>query len=398
MARPAAAGSRAAAGRPCPARRGTTTWGHAGSASATAVQVAQVQAARPGRRRRRPRSARTPRHQRQAERDGAGELPLDRAPAAPGGLEERPPAAEGVVVEVGGDGRSGSTRRRSTTRRAAVGHATPRTPTTPWAIMPSAGVRRGSVGMAGAPGSVNDERRGRRWVGDAAGSRLPSQRPPVTEPSSDVPLFCSSAPPAAPAAPNRWPPPLPPGPVRSFYSWLSDATESANLADRALTERSSWLLGPPGWCCPLLLVRPVADGSLDGRSSRGAVGRARRSVAGLGRRARGAPRAVDVGLTAVRLIAPPAPLAAVAAAHGAARGRRRWPWPGRSPPPSSAFTAEVGQAFVQRSAYGDERPVPPALPGRAPARPVPLAWAACRRPRSPARCCWPPASGCPAPR
>jgi hypothetical protein len=83
-----------------------------------------------------------------------------------------------------------------------------------------------------------------------------------------------------------------------------------------------------------------------------------------------------VSLTVIRMIAPAAPVAAVASLLGGARAV-----PGglslahSLAAVATVFSADVGQRFVQGSAYGDEARFPLRPPGLYVAGPVPTAWA-----------------------
>ena len=147
----------------------STICGESGSAVATAWAQATSGPARPAPRRR-TRCRRRRRHgSATPERHRADELPLDRAPVA---LGRRPPRGtsacpEPVVVEVGDDRCHGSRRRTSTAMLPYWPSVTPSMPSRAWAIIPSAGERRGNVGIAGQVVLAQRERG--RVVGVAVG-------------------------------------------------------------------------------------------------------------------------------------------------------------------------------------------------------------------------------------
>lgn len=132
--------------------------------------------------------------------------------------------------------------------------------------------------------------------------------------------------------------------------------------------RAAWLVLP-------LLVGPALGQALDGRASavRWVV------LAGLWAAWAGGLVAVLVpasaSLTAVRVLAPLGVVAAVGSAlAGAEAPASALAVAGSLAVTLLAFSAEIGIAFVQRSAYGEERRFPLRLPAALLVGPVPLSW------------------------
>lgn len=138
-----------------------------------------------------------------------------------------------------------------------------------------------------------------------------------------------------------------------------------------------WLVRLP-WLVLPFTVGPVLADALDPRSTavRTTASLALWAVWGMVLLATLVPR--DLGLTVLRVLAPTAPLAAVAATFEAGTGRL----PAALAVSTSlaaaaiAFLPEVGWLFVNGSAYGDERRHLLRAPGALLIGPLPLAWVA----------------------
>ena len=147
------------------------------------------------------------------------------------------------------------------------------------------------------------------------------------------------------------------------------ATPDRRVTATVWAVRLGWLLLPA-------LVGPALTDALDGRSDP-----VRWVATGIGWAAwLGGLVALlvpsTVALTAVRLLAPAAPAAAAAAAlAGASAGRVGLGLAAGTVVAGLAFLPEVGQHFVQGSAYGDETRFPLRSPGALLLGPVPLFWA-----------------------
>ena len=149
-----------------------------------------------------------------------------------------------------------------------------------------------------------------------------------------------------------------------------------------------WLLRGT-WVLVAVIGLAAFGGALDGRSDAVQVVAAALLWAGWGAGFVATLVPAPASLTAIRLLAPAAPLAAIAAAAtgaGAVAGTLAVAVGLLAA--LAAFTAEVGLAFVQAAAYGDEvrltlRPPGPLLFG-----PLEVAWAVLASGPGSGRCSW----------
>ena len=139
-----------------------------------------------------------------------------------------------------------------------------------------------------------------------------------------------------------------------------------------------WLLRA-GWLALAGAVGPVLDGALDGRSSPVALVGAVGAWAAWGGILVALLVPATTSLTAVRIVAPAVPLAAVVALVAGDGAGAAWQdalgVAGALAVALLAFAPGIGQAFAQGSAYGHETRFPLRAPGPLLLGPLPLLWA-----------------------
>ncbi len=265
----------------------------------------------------------------------------------------------------------------------------PAIPTTAWAIIPSAGDRRGREGIAGRSGvtvSTNSAAaRASRW------GRLPT---PVAIPDgSSTFIGCSSLPNllVRHTLPGRWRPQCDPRSRR-----LASRSRAGQVwwGDRARAEQVVTWLARTIWLLLPLAIGPAVAGAIDGRS--GLVRAVTMALlwAGWGAVLVALLLPTSSTLTVVRATVPLATVVAVVAwCAGSESGRERcWRSPGRSSPcwspsaPSSDVASRKARPTATRAATRCGRRCHCCCRSCSPGRCSPRRW-------WPGRCWWPPRCG-----